>query len=284
VSLVIIGLAKGRLFPFFYQYGNAAVQTAVVGENQRLIIKFTCQNSQSAPSQATSTSLEILGAVYGLADVTAKTRAAVDANGISIQASNQVFGDTWVGAGKTLVVAYRLFQGEPQLAIVVEGNTLVIPQLFIVKAAYGKGDVTETIKALVNQQGGRQLDTTASNSIFGDTWYGQGKSLVVFYQYGDANVQTAVVGEGQRLLIKYNSQNTQGTQSSAYGILGAAYGLADVTAKVRTLFAQKQPLHASNSVFGDSWVGAGKTLVIAYGTGRDSAKLVILEENQSITL
>ena len=48
-------------------------------------------------------------------------------------------------------------------------------------------------------------------------------------------------------------------------ILGAAYGPADVSDKVRQLYnGGENVIKAENSVFGDSWVNVVKTLSISY--------------------
>ncbi len=53
--------------------------------------------------------------------------------------------------------------------------------------------------------------------------------------------------------------------SGWFEILGAAYGPADVTEKVRQLYnGGENVIKAENSVFGDSWYGIVKTLSISY--------------------
>ena len=54
-------------------------------------------------------------------------------------------------------------------------------------------------------------------------------------------------------------------------ILGAAYGPADVTEKVRQIYnGGEKVIKAENSVFGDSWYGVEKTLSISYRYCDDS--------------
>ncbi len=67
-------------------------------------------------------SLQVLGAAYGRADVTAKVRALAQPNGrLSLTADNATFSDGWQGVKKTLVVVFRYGKGPTQMLIAVEG-------------------------------------------------------------------------------------------------------------------------------------------------------------------
>ena len=70
--------------------------------------------------------LIIIGAVYGLADVTYQVRSMVRNNHLSVSARNHVFGDTYHRVRKTLVVVYRYGDGPCRTKIVTEGQTLRI--------------------------------------------------------------------------------------------------------------------------------------------------------------
>ena len=61
-------------------------------------------------------------------------------------------------------------------------------------------------------------------------------------------------------------------------ILGAAYGPADVTQKVRQLYeGGVKVIKAENAVFGDSWPGIGKSLHISYRFCDDSKTVTVRE-------
>ena len=61
-------------------------------------------------------------------------------------------------------------------------------------------------------------------------------------------------------------------------VLGASYGPADVTDKVRSLYnSGVKTISAENSVFGDSWPGIVKSLRISYRTCEDSKTLTVKE-------
>ena len=67
-------------------------------------------------------------------------------------------------------------------------------------------------------------------------------------------------------------------------ILGAAYGPADVTEKVRSLFdGGVKVIQAENAVFGDSWPGIVKSLHISYRHCEDS-KTVTVKEGGAIAV
>lgn len=92
--------------------------------------------------------------------------------------------------------------------------------------------------------------------------YGVGKSLTVVYQYEGQQPQTAVVGEGSLLNITFVPQIAiaHEVHHPTLTILGAAYGLADVTAAVvgHMVFDQTNgnvipALPVGSNTFGDSW-------------------------------
>ncbi len=67
-------------------------------------------------------------------------------------------------------------------------------------------------------------------------------------------------------------------------ILGAAYGPADVTEKVRQLYdGGVKVIKAENAVFGDSWPGIVKSLHISYRFCEDS-KTVTVKEGGNIAI
>ena len=129
-----------------------------------------------------------------------------------VSASNNVFGDPWRGVKKTLVVVYQHEGYLPRVRIVREHRTLTIGQrlmghntrtqpgnnLRIVGAAYGLVDVTHKVQSLVWNN---RLHVAARNNVFGDTWRGVKKSLVVVYQYGNGHYRTKIVTEGHTLHI-----------------------------------------------------------------------------------
>ena len=156
-------------------------------------------------------------------------------------------------------------------------------ELIIYGAAYGLADVTGTVRSKRKQQ---KLVVQASNDVFGDSWYGVPKSLVVVYKYDTpgAQVEVGIVEEGKTLSI--NPHSGSATQKDRFSfalnpgltlsrchsgslklnILGAAYGLGNVTAKAQSLVSSNQEFHqqATNAVWGDTWYGVHKSLVVVY--------------------
>ena len=146
--------------------------------------------------------------------MTATINSRISNGALRVEASNNIFGDSWKGVPKSLVVVYQHEGYEPVTAIVPESTTLNIPPrpfvshssshdcpsypLRIVGAAYGLAEVTGQVRSLVNQY---HLDVVASNSVFRDSWKGEGKTLVVVYQRGDGPYMTKFVTEGNRLQI-----------------------------------------------------------------------------------
>ena len=132
-------------------------------------------------------------------------------------------------------------------------------------AAYGGKDVTEKVRALVSS-GVTTIE--ASNSVFGDPWHGVDKSLAVTYR----TVQTVTCKENESITLPHGVQ-----------ILGAAYGLADVTSKVQILYGGNQTsILADNAVLGESWPGTDKSFSVTFATNQTQTKVV--SENSKLSL
>lgn len=155
-----------------------------------------------------------MGAAYGRADVTNSLNQRVtQGQSLQVQASNSVFGDSWPGVRKTLVVVYQHEGYDPRVAVVREHNTLYINSrtrgfnqppytpgstLKIVGAAYGLADVTHKVQSSIHNN---RLDITASNGVFGDSYCGIKKTLVIVYQHGSGPYRTEIATEGYTLHI-----------------------------------------------------------------------------------
>ena len=250
-------------------------------------------------------SLEILGAAYGLRDVSQQVgRAVRRARGgldtLSIRADNATFGDSWPWVPKTLTVVYRYGpNGGPGVKVVREGETLTIGQseydasrdsasgpptsggnpLTIWGASYGPADVTAKVRA---QAGGSEdLALTADNATYGDSWPGVQKALVVVYSHPRRPLTTAIVHENVPLNVVAEDE---------LQILGAFYGKAAVTDRAaaaidRNAKPQTLTITADNGTFGDTWPWVPKTLTIVYRYGSDGAALVkTVREGEMVTI
>ncbi|MBV9822774.1 MAG: hypothetical protein JO144_11085 [Actinobacteria bacterium] len=156
--------------------------------------------------------LQIISASWGLADVTATAQGLIEQQSLTVEASNDVFGDGWPGVEKTLDVVYQYGDQQQQLAIATEGNTLVIDYtplpaaeaspdprtLAVIKAAYGTADVTEQVIALIS---GQSLNFVADNATFGDSWPGVVKSFTMAYTWGPSTSSSVVVAENSQVQI-----------------------------------------------------------------------------------
>ena len=105
-----------------YKYDNCDPDMAIVRENNRLNINSAYRHCQSHISNG----LRILGAAYGLADVTHKVRSLVRNNRLAVAASNGVFGDSYYGVRKTLVIVYQFGNGPYRTFITTEGSSAFI--------------------------------------------------------------------------------------------------------------------------------------------------------------
>lgn len=251
-----------------------------------------------------SNELIIFGAAYGRADVTGKVRSLREGQKLSVKASNDVFGDSWVGQRKSLVVVYKYGYGtssKVQQQSISEGETLVISppskaaipkdrlslalksgmtmsrqqqslKLNILGAAYGLANVTAEAQSLVTVN--EEFNQQASNAVWGDGWYGVAKTLVIVYGYSEYIFMVDIAGEGE--IMRFIA-------SPPLTILDAAYGLTSVTGKVKELARNRSfKATANNATFGDGWPGAAKTLAIVYQYGEEEPTVATAKEDEQL--
>ena len=256
-----------------------------------------------------SAELIIYGAAYGPKDVTAKVRSLREDQKLSFKVSNDTFGDPWHGNVKTLVVVYKYTAHQVYTKIVEEGDQCIINppsqpssaliakdrldsshleaiqqvssrkmkdsggSLVILGAAYGLKNVTEAANGYLSPNG--EFDQYASNNVWGDSWKGHKKTLVVVYDY-DGLQMLNVVEENERMHF---------IASPSMAILGASYGLADVTTKVCGLVKNRSlAVKANNETFGDGWEGKKKTLVVTYQYGQQTPLVKFAKENEELEI
>jgi hypothetical protein len=165
---------------------------------------------------APAAKLVIVKAVYGdlpggaSTDVTKKVADMVKDNALSVEASNDNFGDPAEGIGKKLRIDYTK-GGVAAHKTVNEGETLtiaanekpVVSKLVIRKAVYGdlpdgaKTDVTEKVAGMVEDGA---LSVAATNDNFGDPAEGIGKKLKVDYTF-DGTAKSKTVDENETLTV-----------------------------------------------------------------------------------
>lgn len=108
-------------------------------------------------------------------------------------------------------------------------------ELRILGAAYGRADMTNSLNSKVLSS--QTLRVSASNSVFGDPWRGVKKTLVVVYEQKGYLPRIRIVKEHRTLTIsqKLLGRNVGTRTGNGLRIVGAAYGLVDVTHKVQSL-------------------------------------------------
>ena len=152
------------------------------------------------------TDLNILGAAYGRADVTNVVKSQVSSSQtLNIVASNGVFGDTWFGVPKTLVVVYQHEGYDPKIRIARERHTMSIGSrtrgnnlpfnnpdnnLRIVGAVCGLQDVTHILQSKVANN--RLEVPVPDHALLGDPKCGAEGSMVVVYQFGNGPYETEI--------------------------------------------------------------------------------------------
>ena len=241
--------------------------------------------------------LQIVGAAYGLKQVTAQVIKLVNRQAfpesLTVLASNQAFGDTWIGHEKTLTVVYRYDGGPTYVATASEGQTLTVgvPQfeqsdhapipaveegiaqsgLTVWGASFGPVDVSTTVRNLVDEAAGT-LSLVPDNATFGAACEGKRSAFVIVASYSGQVPFIDIVVEGNAYALSYRPP---------LHILSAFYGLKDVTDIVRASVSRRRlSVSASSSVFGDGWPAMRKTLHVVYQYGDRKPQMAAITENQ----
>jgi len=243
--------------------------------------------------------LQILGAAYGLLDVTNLVMNRVNRNTVpqslpETKASNSLFPDGWHGEDKTLTVFYRYgsngrigvataieygkglsIKGPPDtIAVDVDDAAPHPPTLRVLGATYGPADVTSKVVLLVDPKT-QSLTFKADNATFGDPLKKR-KALVALLRYGSETPFLQVVREGDVFECAYSPQ---------VKILAAYWGLADVSAIVlKQVVRGSATIVAHNALFGDGWPGKDKTLVIVYQHEEQEPQLAVAKEGKTLSI
>jgi uncharacterized protein YbaA (DUF1428 family) len=267
-----------------------------------LVIGLASAPGRAAEAAAPSPpKLVIVKAVYGdlpsgdSTDVTQKVAAMVKDNALSVDATNDNFGDPAENIVKKLRVDFTI-DGAAQSKTVDENATLTISagdkplvgKLVIVKAVYGdlpsggSTDVTQKVAAMVKDNA---LSVDATNDNFGDPAEGIVKKLRVDYTI-DGTPQTRTVGENESLAISGNAPPAGGTLvivKAVYGDLPSGDS-TDVTQKVAAMVKDNAlSVDATNDNFGDPAENIVKKLRVDY-TFKGAAKSKTVDENQTLTI
>ena len=157
--------------------------------------------------------------------------------------------------------------------------------LTILGAAYGLQNVTDQVQNITDVTGGTSVTVKASNDVFGDTWKGNTKSLVIVYQYsGEAG--TRIAKEGEEITIHADQSMAQASQSqtstvpTALNVLGAAYGADDVTEATKKLVVGTSlEITPDNDIFPETWKGVTKSFVGVFDIG-----VIIVKEGTYFSL
>ncbi|NOK34390.1 hypothetical protein D7W79_02260 [Corallococcus exercitus] len=254
-----------------------------------------------ATPNAPAPELQIVGAVYGLVNVTSAVIAAVNRNttpqSLSIDATNENFGDTWPTVTKSLTVAYRYSSTGPvSVAVVKENATLTIgaaefeayrarpavddpgPLLQVLAATYGPSDVTATVRTLVDAAT-QSLSLTANNATLGDTWPNVTKALVIVAGYSDYAPFIDVVQENATYFVTYRPP---------LRVLSAFWGLSDVTSIAQDKVRRRTlNVVANEDVFGTPEGPSAPetaTLSLAYQYGDEQPKFLVVPAGDAVVV
>lgn len=167
-------------------------------------------------------------------------------------------------------------------------------KLNIIVAVYGLKVVTDEVTHLIIDESPQTLNFKVTNYIIGqDGWRGQQKSLLVVYNYDGGDLHIATAKEGDVLTInpeKFKRSKPaffeESDESDRLSILAASYGPDDVTNKLKTMISKYNTLSftVNNTIFGDSWYGVAKTLVVILGHGHDVKGVEIFTEREACYL
>ena len=171
-------------------------------------------------------------------------------------------------------------------------------KLIIYAAVYGLADVTDIARNKINHKT-QSLTIQAINSIFSDSWGGIKKTLIIVWGIRrngqNDKIKTTIIREGESVTINEKNFKSKFIPRNDYGklnVLSAVYGLQDHSEMVQSkVKATNLNIKASNGVFGDSWPGIKKSLVVVYRIGAansknimDSIRIKIVQEGQMLNI
>lgn len=234
--------------------------------------------------------LSVLGATYGPADVTGTVKKHVDVltQSLDFKVNNATFGNPW--NRRKAFVALLQYDGQvPFMQIAQENDQFVCkysPPVKILGASWGVTDVSNIV---VEKAARGRVVIDANTKVLGDGWVGVDKTLVVIYQYLDQVPQIAIAKEYHKLTIEYNSSVPQyraPVNPRELNVLRAAYGPADVTAKVRSLVKNQalKKFTPNNATFGDTWRGTDKSFSMTYTWGPSLPISLVVREDTEIDI
>lgn len=269
-----------------YQHGSNKPEVAIAreGENLEISPKFY-QPQQWSFSNG---QMKVLGAVYGCKNVTDIVAPYVNNNYMNFQVNSQgLGGDNWPGVQKTLALVYLDVHGTPMTKVYTEGEQVKLNgyQLNVLGASYGKANVTDKVRTLVNES---KLNFKVENSVFGDSLPNRAKSFTLVYQYGYSKPDVVIVKEGEMINISpsgYNQQPWSGVLPGRIGVLGASYGLGNVSANVAAKIQNESlNFYCNNQMFGETWANTFKTFTLVYLDATQTPQTLVFEENQQVNV
>ncbi len=160
----------------------------------------------------------------------------------------------------------------------------------ILAAFYGPREVTDLVRSKVVHN---ELTIEAENSLFGNTWPGHKKTLVVFYRYGRCSkVFQRAAAEGEIMSIKrrhihHGHRIPPYSMGNRLVVLGAVYGKEDVTGTMGLMVAEgRRDIKASGRLLGGVWrrIGQKHTLAVIYRDKAGRVKAAVAKERDSVHL
>lgn len=240
-----------------YRYGSGPIQRRLAAYGSRLRIspdQHRAADFVPLPSRP-QPGLFILGAAYGLRDVTERARQLGAGDSFSANADDATWVGNEAGVYGWLVVIYQVDGGRALVRTAVPRSSVTIGAPVILGAAYGSLDVTDKVAALVRSGSDSipvpglnpfpalfdNLFSPGTNDLYalGDPWRGAEKLLVVAYQYGDGVPRLITAEGGRASLPKTGGNPFPVPPGNGPRILAATYGERDVTLTARRLSAQR---------------------------------------------
>ena len=169
----------------------------------------------------------------------------------------------------------------------VWGDIAGSTRAYIMAASYGPLDVTNTVKDMYLNKA--IFSIQASNSIFGEPWGSNLKTLQIILHYG-GSYHTLFCIEDKYIQLPMYNQNTplaffpDPIGSIGAGVVGAAFGPQDSTAQVQQIAAGlalgQTQVTADRTNFGESLPGWFKSMLVVYKRNGQYYTSIATEGNQ----
>ena len=285
----------------WFSEGNAlsrysAPQVVRCFEDQEVMLDYDANLPPSELVPLSQNGVVVLDATYGNKGVTASVSRLIR-DGFRVE-NSLLGGDPLSGVRKSMVLTYSY--GPPDdyldcyIRVVREEEELWIPpRLTIHAACWSTADITEGLRAQVDQAHQTLSLVTGHALSCSDPWFGIMKTYAILYQYGEdpsqlivANDRSGVIEINPRSPVRRGFFNPIPPNHRDPHVVAAVWGMQHISLQQFGLIPQMAEIPCTNEWFGfDGWENHNKTfLVFVQDPRTEVIKCFAQREGQELVL